>query len=334
MYNVPQSSFAPAWDPAPRVDCMPILTSKIVQSIHRAVQTGRYDIRVMVNGAGQHVVVAGEFHYKKSEEERQAGVALHEAFKAVGIEGMDFQKSWAGRLFSAHYDAQHAAMMSVAKGGSTVGDPLVEQRLIEKVIRRAEAEGLREREAQGTDAEEVIGEILKQELQGHEMILLEKGHPFSLGENLALLYPPLLNKTILFSVLAFWGLGALAYFEPQWRQQIEVLRFKPLLPLGGTFVFLKLHKSLGPYFLNFMKKSSRLRFLADFNEVLVPGRDRTMAKNISKAMMDRPRVEEMLAIVGAAHVHGISQLLMEHYGYQAVSLTVPHCHSSASSQLF
>jgi hypothetical protein len=311
---------------------------------------GSFEIEVLskvIDGRPRAIILAGESHVKR-EKASLAGASLTGQFPFRGLEGADISKNGlAGKLFSPVL----ASMDLIAKKilrlkGSSIDDAWVrsgveiaKNEVAMEVASRMKAErgmtsmrltaaeeqdlltGLQEIDLETGDHKRRIrvkGEDVLPLIKLHLAdpaspwerrkplnLTLEDGHQPGLRENLAMVEFPLTLGLIGSDLtLSF----ASSHWHPEWTESSQAL---------SAFTTLVSLYSLSKFALQ--KKHSEKRwfhFVFPLHRGLLEGRNETMVANIDRGFLENPDYDQMLVFVGQAHVKGMKNLLLEHYGYR------------------
>jgi hypothetical protein len=331
--------------------CTPLLLGgtpiplEALEAIHQA--KSNYEIEVvtkMVDGKPRVVIFAGETHLKRDPSSK-VGLNLLRHFDFKGLEGANLSKNGiAGAILSPvldsiHFiaqkffrmkgssidDADQALELSIAKneyawqlassmkakeGKSSISLSVEEEDTLKNNLGLIEFKAQGQSETQSFNGSEIISP-LKRYLADESGVLkrpvnlqLEKGHVPSTRENLGLLELPA-NLTLV-------GLGlGLPHFTGQGNAVVDATSaLVTLITFVGTaytFTGMGLKKR------HETKKWYKVIF--PLQSALLDGRNETMVRNIDAGFAENPDHDQMLVVVGRAHVKGMKALLIESYGY-------------------
>ena len=312
-------------------------------------------VQKVVDGEPRVVILAGETHVKGNQAS-VAGKRLLEHFNLRGLEGADTRKNGiAGAIMSPFLNAMNwFPQKFLGLKGSTIdeAEAHAEAEFAKNVYAFELASKIKEQEKREiiqltADEESALAEKLESfsiSVDGFEPgrdyaaeellplvreylgrppldaykratpvnVNLEKGHQPGLRENLSLLEIPF---SIGFGGLQL-GLGwAASPATPELAIAASVSSFAGILYTA---------QSITGHLLT-LKHSDKRWFRAIFplHGGLIDGRNETMVRNIDAGFQANPQFNQMLVIVGKAHVPGMKRLLVEGQGYSPVPIPAP-----------
>jgi hypothetical protein len=325
------------------------ISFEALQALHDAKTS--FEVEVLskvIDGKERVVILAGETHIKTGGA-RSKGLNLIGHFDLRGIEGADLN-SLGGRLLGPIMDAVNFVSKKIFRlKGSTITDAIVTAsmeeakqsvaiQIAETLLKEAGLQSMEltiEQEQKhlvllgnmkisSGDVEVDPVELLKvikvylsanSEMIASEQrkivnIQLEVGHKPNFKENLDVAQLPL--------TLGLLGLTfAISPFAGHGNQTVDVADkiITGIVYLNSAYTWAELA----------MKKkfSSKPWFSAVFPTYggLLDGRNQTMVANIEKGLIEHPESDQMLIIVGKAHVKGMKSLLQDQYRFSSAPLT-------------
>lgn len=287
--------------------------------------SGDYDVRVLsgiIEGHPKTVVILGETHVK-NEIEKQRGKEVVRYFAFRGLEGADLSKYWAGYGMNIILKLMYNHFRKMGeKNSSTIllaNDEAYYARMgeFETLIEDDEDSDLI------TVEDENIGHYLESLDDGvpfkeetlpsramtttHlKIVELEKGHQPSLSEQVSIARYPFL----LLGCLGF-VCSAVSEVVVPGNNVSEVLNWIVLPPMLLNYFH---HK--GAKFFKRWRYNKVYDFIFAIEYGLLDGRNKTMVKNIVKALKENTNPSSMLVIVGKLHNDGMERLLIQNYGFE------------------
>lgn len=305
-----------------------MLSPSQISAVHRALGTGRYEVRLLANPNGQAVVLVGEVHVKKTVEEAEAGRELRRQFPWCASESMRPELLWGHALrflrLGEYLHDRHRAWVQSRGRGTTIDERpprLPIDRENTGALGNDFLRELSERMKRGENVDHLIRDAVKTFVReevvpqlGRE-IDLEKDHPPTLGEQLYSVYDPLRNGIAFGGCLMVLGRRVISSFAPSIGEFVTshsgAILAGAVIATGLGFLDM-----LGVYLIKRFRIEGRWADVLSPGSIHVRSRDKTMARNTAAALEQYPSVPTLISLVGMGHVPGMTKRLVRDHGFR------------------
>lgn len=315
-------------------DCVPrrlaeILSQEAIQDLSAA--QGSYKIVGMtgvIGGKRRTIVFAGETHIKGAAAYEQ-GEAIRKHFKYFGLEGVDATKAVGGRTLVAVMNGvgKLAKLFGKGKGSAITATAYAEmaENALETLAQEF-AKLYKEGKFSEEGLEKLVGQTLKVgpiEVSGKSLVdrareivggngeapvkkvvtfALEKGHQPKLPEHMATSAIPVCLGAFCTMLIA----QHIPHGDPA------------VYAASGILTFNTVQMTLAKPLLKFFPNSKKLRSFFFMETGLIDGRNETMVNNLISSLEAASDADQVMVVVGSAHVDGMADLLRKK-GFQPVA---------------